>query len=138
MADLHLECMTLCADLFAWMSQNCISKNMHYLHVMLPLQAAGSIIERKYPHIKWVPCAAHCLDLSLEDISKLSWCGEVISQAKSMVGFITRHEWSLALYREHASSKDGQGLQLLKPGRIEAWAQSQCHQHVMLVCYCQP
>lgn len=29
---------------------------------------AGKLLEVKYPHLFWTPCAAHCLDLILEDI----------------------------------------------------------------------
>jgi hypothetical protein len=32
---------------------------------------AGRLLERKIPHLFWTPCAAHCLDLMLEDIGKL-------------------------------------------------------------------
>ena len=34
--------------------------------------AAGRMLEEKHPTIWWTPCAAHCLDLMLEDIGKLS------------------------------------------------------------------
>eukprot|EP00261_Vitis_vinifera_P040221 XP_019081464.1 PREDICTED: uncharacterized protein LOC104882034 [Vitis vinifera] len=32
---------------------------------------AGRLLELKRPHLYWTPCAAHCLDLMLEDIGKL-------------------------------------------------------------------
>lgn len=32
---------------------------------------AGKYLEAKRPHLYWTPCAAHCLDLMLEDIFKL-------------------------------------------------------------------
>lgn len=31
---------------------------------------AGSILMDKYPHLFWTPCAAHVLDLALEDIGR--------------------------------------------------------------------
>ena len=31
---------------------------------------AGKLLMRKWPHLYWVPCAAHCIDLMLEDIGK--------------------------------------------------------------------
>ena len=33
--------------------------------------AAGRMLEEKHPTIWWTPCAAHCLDLMLEDIGKI-------------------------------------------------------------------
>ena len=36
--------------------------------------AAGKLIQEKYEHIFWSPCAAHCLNLLLKDIgSILMW-----------------------------------------------------------------
>ena len=35
--------------------------------------AAGRLLEEKHPTIWWIPCAAHCLDLVLEDIGKIEW-----------------------------------------------------------------
>ncbi|XP_056848411.1 uncharacterized protein LOC130498807 [Raphanus sativus] len=32
---------------------------------------AGKLLEAKRPHLFWTPCAAHCLDLMLEDIGKV-------------------------------------------------------------------
>uniref|UniRef100_A0A0D3B9A0 DUF659 domain-containing protein n=2 Tax=Brassica oleracea var. oleracea TaxID=109376 RepID=A0A0D3B9A0_BRAOL len=33
---------------------------------------AGKLLEAKRPHLFWTPCAAHCLDLMLEDIGKIA------------------------------------------------------------------
>nr|VDD32659.1 unnamed protein product [Brassica oleracea] len=32
---------------------------------------AGKLLEAKCPHLFWTPCAAHCIDLMLEDIGKI-------------------------------------------------------------------
>ncbi|KAK9715805.1 hypothetical protein RND81_06G190600 [Saponaria officinalis] len=32
---------------------------------------AGKLLEAKRPHLYWTPCAAHCIDLMLEDIGKI-------------------------------------------------------------------
>ncbi|XP_013614699.1 PREDICTED: uncharacterized protein LOC106320900 [Brassica oleracea var. oleracea] len=32
----------------------------------------GKLLEAKRPHLFWTPCAAHCLDLMLEDIGKIA------------------------------------------------------------------
>lgn len=32
---------------------------------------AGKLLEAKRPHLFWTPCAAHCIDLMLEDIGKI-------------------------------------------------------------------
>ncbi|XP_059073706.1 uncharacterized protein LOC131874380 [Cryptomeria japonica] len=35
--------------------------------------AAGKLLQARHPPLFWSPCDAHCLDLLLEDIGKLSW-----------------------------------------------------------------
>ena len=49
----------------------------------------------KRQHLFWTPCAAHCLDLILEDIGKLSRVKRAIQRGIKLVGFIYNH--SLAL-----------------------------------------
>lgn len=72
--------------------------------------AAGKLVMKKFPSIVCSPCTAHCLDLLLEDISRLQWVGAVIDQGHEVVKFLTNHQQALAYYRSHAS------LELLKPG----------------------
>lgn len=72
--------------------------------------AARRMTSDKYPSITCSPCAAHCLDLLLEDISKLPWINPVIAQGRDIVKFLTGHHASIACYRNHST------LELLKPG----------------------
>lgn len=38
-----------------------------------------------YPHITWVGCSAHVLDLMMEDIaSEMEWAATVIEEAKEV------------------------------------------------------
>eukprot|EP00253_Pinus_taeda_P027317 PITA_27317 len=46
--------------------------------------AAGNMLEEKYPTIWWSPCAAHCLDLMLEDIDKIEWVKKCVEDEKSI------------------------------------------------------
>ncbi|KAL3628258.1 hypothetical protein CASFOL_027304 [Castilleja foliolosa] len=46
---------------------------------------AGKKIEEKRPKIYWTPCAAHCIDLMLEDIGKISTIKKTIQRAISLV-----------------------------------------------------
>jgi hypothetical protein len=76
--------------------------------------AANCVSARKqlaeiYPQIVFAPCAAHCLDLLLEDIGKLTWITAIIDQGHDIVKFITTHQSSQAFFRSHST------LELLKP-----------------------
>ena len=73
-------------------------------------KASWEIIKEKFPHIICSPCAAHCLDLLLEDWSKLPMAS-VISEVADVVTFINGHEGSRALLRKHSPEKG-----LLRPG----------------------
>ncbi|XP_059077299.1 uncharacterized protein LOC131876323 [Cryptomeria japonica] len=66
---------------------------------------------QRHPSITWSPCAAHCLDLVLEDIGKIGWVKKVVEDAKSVTKFIYNHTWVLALMRKYTNGKD-----LVRPG----------------------
>ena len=68
-------------------------------------------IEEKYPSIFVALCAAHSLDLLLEDFyKKCDWVKDVVDALKEIVTFIRNHHKPLALFRTHSK------LELLKPG----------------------
>ncbi|GLJ21845.1 hypothetical protein SUGI_0408520 [Cryptomeria japonica] len=73
--------------------------------------SAGRMLMQRHPSITWSPCAAHCLDLVLEDIGKIGWVKKVVEDAKSVTKFIYNHTWVLALMRKHTNGKD-----LVRPG----------------------
>ncbi|XP_075074826.1 uncharacterized protein LOC142162377 [Nicotiana tabacum] len=62
------------------------------------------------PHIYWTPCAAHCIDLLLEDIRKLQMHQDPLKKAKEVVRFIYGHTWVLDLMRSFANNHE-----LLRP-----------------------
>lgn len=69
----------------------------------------GKLVNEKYPWIFWSPCAAHCLDLLIEDIARLPWVKEVVDMARFLVRFVTKRQRVLGMFRSHSS------LELLRP-----------------------
>jgi len=61
---------------------------------------AGKLLCNKYPTIFWTPCAAHCIDLMLEDIGKLEWVQNVVQECKHITKYIYNHAWVLSLMRQ--------------------------------------
>ncbi|XP_073138261.1 uncharacterized protein [Henckelia pumila] len=62
------------------------------------------IIETR-KRIWWTPCAAHCIDLMLEDIAKLKIFTDTINHAKKVVKFIYGHGTILSLMRKYTSKE---------------------------------
>ncbi|XP_050365433.1 uncharacterized protein LOC126783954 [Argentina anserina] len=54
----------------------------------------------------WTPCAAHCIDLMLEDISKLKVYATTIQRAKQIVKFIYGHTQVLSIMRKFTGDKE--------------------------------
>ena len=77
---------------------------------------AGKLVQFKHPHIFWTPCAAHCMDLLLEDIGKMEFAVRPIKMGRNIVNYIRNHQWSLALIRSKSHSKHGSNKELLNPG----------------------
>ena len=72
-------------------------------------KGSWSIITEEFPHITCGPCSAHCLDLLLEDFTKIDWLHSSFKEGREIVKFITGHHFSLAAFRQHSQ------LELLKP-----------------------
>jgi hypothetical protein len=62
---------------------------------------AGRMLEEKHRTIWWTPCAAHCLDLMLEDIGKIEWVKKAVEQGKRIIRYIYNHSWVLNLMRKN-------------------------------------
>ena len=52
---------------------------------------AGKMLESKYNTIFWTPCAAHCIDLMLEDIGKVEWVKNTVEHGKCITKYIYNH-----------------------------------------------
>ena len=67
---------------------------------------AGKMLESKYKTIFWTPCAAHCIDLMLEDIGKVEWVKNIVEHAKCITKYIYNHSWVLSLMRKNTGGKE--------------------------------
>ncbi|WVZ68115.1 hypothetical protein U9M48_017096, partial [Paspalum notatum var. saurae] len=63
--------------------------------------AAANLLAAKRPSIFWNGCAAHCLDLMLEDLGKLRHVEETITSAKLVTTFLYAHTRVLDLMRKY-------------------------------------
>ena len=52
---------------------------------------AGKLLEAKRPNLYWTPCAAHCIDLILEDIGKIPRIAKTLERAIQLTGYIYNH-----------------------------------------------
>ena len=68
--------------------------------------AAGRMLMDRYPSLFWTPCAAHCIDLMLEDMGKIPFIKVVIDQARAIPKFIYNHGFVLSLMRRHTKNKE--------------------------------
>ncbi|XP_061372531.1 uncharacterized protein LOC133314992 [Gastrolobium bilobum] len=67
---------------------------------------AGKFLQAKRCHLFWTLCAAHCLDLMLEDIGKLDRVKRTIKRGISLVGFIYNHSLALNTMRQFTSKTE--------------------------------
>ncbi|XP_057739693.1 uncharacterized protein LOC130956701 [Arachis stenosperma] len=67
---------------------------------------AGKLLMKKRPNLFWTPCAAHYLDLMLEDIGKLPLIQKTIKRTISLVSFTYSHSITLAMLRHFTNGKE--------------------------------
>ncbi|XP_021656850.2 uncharacterized protein LOC110647363 [Hevea brasiliensis] len=67
---------------------------------------AGKLLEVKRPHLCWTPCAAHCLNLILEDIGKMTNIYNTIKRAVTLNGYICVRPGVANTLRHFTSERD--------------------------------
>lgn len=67
---------------------------------------SGKLLESKRQHLYWTPCAAHCIDLMLEDIGKILEIKKTLERAIFVVGFLYNHIGALNMMREFTGNKE--------------------------------
>ena len=60
----------------------------------------------KHPIIFWTPCAAHWLNLMLEDIGKIEWVKSCVEREKCICKFIYNHAFVLATMRKYMKDRE--------------------------------
>ncbi|KAL4394203.1 hypothetical protein AHAS_Ahas02G0128500 [Arachis hypogaea] len=72
--------------------------------------AAGRLLESEFPRLYWSPCAAHCINLMLQDIGKFVEVTETVSQVSIITKYIYNHCHPLYLMRQFTG-----GREILRP-----------------------
>ncbi|XP_052116413.1 uncharacterized protein LOC127746600 [Arachis duranensis] len=73
--------------------------------------AAGRLINKKFENIHWSPCAAHCLNLILKDISSMPHISSLATRASKITVFVYNHTVFLSWLRQKDNWKE-----IVRPG----------------------
>ncbi|CAI5975174.1 unnamed protein product [Closterium sp. NIES-64] len=77
--------------------------------------SASKKLQEIYPHLEFVPCATHVLDLLIEDIGGMDWAQEVVPVANDIISFVRSHTWTRAFLRCPELHGEEKSLQALRP-----------------------
>ncbi|KAK9064821.1 hypothetical protein SSX86_016203 [Deinandra increscens subsp. villosa] len=72
---------------------------------------AGELLCDRYPSMTWSPCAAHCLNLVMKDVSELENVKSLITLASRVTVFIYNHKWPLNWLRQRPG-----WTEIIRPG----------------------
>ena len=88
-SDVYTNAENLC-NLFAEMVEMVGAENVvHLVTDNAPnFKASGRLLTERYPNISWSPCAAHCMNLILEDVGNMPNVQDLVS-AVSKVSLCT-------------------------------------------------
>lgn len=64
------------------------------------------MLEATRPHLYWTPCAAHCIDLMLEDIGKIPKVRNSLKSAIFMNGYIYNHVGIVNMMRRFTNQRN--------------------------------
>ncbi|XP_016192904.1 uncharacterized protein LOC107633819 [Arachis ipaensis] len=73
--------------------------------------AVGRLINRKYDNIYWSPCAAHCLNLILKDISSMAHISSLATRTSKITVFVYNHMIFLSWLRKRPHWRE-----IVRPG----------------------
>ncbi|CAI5978665.1 unnamed protein product [Closterium sp. NIES-65] len=76
--------------------------------------AACRELMEDYPHIEYIPCATHVLDLLMEDVGKMDWAKNLVTRGGEIITFTRNHHFTRG-YLRSSEVKGGKGKQVLKP-----------------------
>ena len=64
------------------------------------------MLEAKRPHLYWTPCAAHCIDLMLEDIGEIPALKNAMKKCMFMNGYIYSHVLLVNMMRKFTKQRN--------------------------------
>ena len=64
------------------------------------------MLQKKRPNLYWTPCAAHCIDLVLEDIGKVPNIKRTLERAISLNGYIYSRLGLLNMMRQFIGQRE--------------------------------
>ncbi|CAI5479571.1 unnamed protein product [Closterium sp. Yama58-4] len=68
----------------------------------------------EWPHIEFVPCATHVMDLLMEDVGRMDWAKNVVERANEIITYVRSHHFTRG-YLRSPQVQGGKGKQVLKP-----------------------
>lgn len=68
--------------------------------------AVGKLLMERHSTLFWTPCAAHCIDLILEDLSKIPWIKTCVDNGRNICKYIYNPTWVLNLMRNFTNTKE--------------------------------
>ncbi|KAL4561520.1 hypothetical protein LXL04_033687 [Taraxacum kok-saghyz] len=111
-SDIENNASNLC-NLFAEIVEMVGEKNV--VHIVTDNAAnyklAGNKLCERYKSITWSPCAAHCLNLVLKDISELDNVKSLVTLASRVTVFVYNHKWPLNWLRKRPG-----WTEIIRPG----------------------
>ncbi|XP_021979322.2 uncharacterized protein LOC110875431 [Helianthus annuus] len=111
-SDIESNVEGLC-NLFSEIVEIVGSKNIVHLVIdnAANYKVAGRLLCDRYPMISWSPCAAHCINLILKDVSELEDVSTLIQLASRITVFIYNHKWPLNWLRKRPG-----WTEIIRPG----------------------
>ncbi|GKD39422.1 retrovirus-related pol polyprotein from transposon RE1 [Tanacetum coccineum] len=73
-------------------------------------KAVGKLLMAKRKHLYWTPCAAHCIDLMLEDIGNIQRVRQTLKRAMTLNGYIYNRTGVVNMMRKFTGKRE-----LLRP-----------------------
>ncbi|XP_052622341.1 uncharacterized protein LOC128127706 [Lactuca sativa] len=111
-SDIESNALNLC-NLFAEIVEMVGQKNVVQIVTdnAANYKLAGNMLCERYTFITWSPCAAHCLNLVLNDVSELDNVQSLVTLSSRVTVFVYNHKWPLNWLRKRVG-----WTEIIRPG----------------------
>lgn len=69
-------------------------------------QLTGNMLVAKWRHLFWLPCATHCIDLTLEVMGNIPPIARTLQKGMTIVSYIYKHVSLINMLNEHTNKKN--------------------------------
>ncbi|XP_059064770.1 uncharacterized protein LOC131031175 [Cryptomeria japonica] len=94
------------ADVKAKIAEQCSTVFLKSIDASGNIKMLSKFLMERHPTLFWASCAAHCLDLILDNLGKIPWIKTCVEIGRNICKYIYNHAWVLNFMENSTNKKE--------------------------------